>query len=83
MEHTAVLEVAVIGDTDADDLIKPKAFVMLKSEFKPSDQLRVELQNHVKTKLTPYKYPRWVEFVEELPKTVTGKIQRFRLRAGH
>jgi acyl-coenzyme A synthetase/AMP-(fatty) acid ligase len=80
MEHPAVLESAVIGDTDADGLVKPKAFVMLKNEFKPSAALRVELQTHVKNKLVPYKYPRWVEFVDELPKTVTGKIQRFRLR---
>jgi len=80
MEHPAVLETGVIGDTDADGLLKPKAFVLLKSEFKPSDELRLELQNHVKSKLAPYKYPRWVEFVDDLPKTVTGKIQRFRLR---
>jgi benzoate-CoA ligase len=76
-----VLESGVIGDTDADGLLKPKAFVLLKSEFKPSDALRLELQNHVKSKLAPYKYPRWVEFVDDLPKTVTGKIQRFRLRS--
>jgi len=81
MEHPAVLESGVIGDTDADGLLKPKAFVLLKSEFKPSPELRLELQNHVKSKLAPYKYPRWVEFVEDLPKTVTGKIQRFRLRS--
>jgi benzoate-CoA ligase family protein len=81
MEHPAVLESGVIGDTDADGLLKPKAFVLLKSEFKPSDALRLELQNHVKSKLAPYKYPRWVEFVDDLPKTVTGKIQRFRLRS--
>jgi benzoate-CoA ligase len=81
MEHPAVLESGVIGGTDADGLLKPKAFVVLKSEFTPTDQLRVELQNHVKSKLAPYKYPRWVEFVDDLPKTVTGKIQRFRLRA--
>jgi benzoate-CoA ligase len=54
---------------------------MLKNEFKPSHELRTELQTHVKNKLAPYKYPRWVEFVDDLPKTVTGKIQRFRLRA--
>jgi benzoate-CoA ligase len=54
---------------------------LLKSEFKPSAELRLELQNHVKNKLAPYKYPRWVEFVDDLPKTVTGKIQRFRLRS--
>jgi benzoate-CoA ligase len=81
MEHPAVLESAVIGDTDADGLLKPKAFVLLKSEFQPNAELRLELQNHVKSKLAPYKYPRWVEFVDELPKTVTGKIQRFRLRS--
>jgi benzoate-CoA ligase family protein len=81
MEHPAVLESGVIGDTDADGLLKPKAFVLLKSEFKPSPELRLELQNHVKSKLAPYKYPRWVEFVDDLPKTVTGKIQRFRLRS--
>ena len=46
-----------------------------------SDPLKVELQNHVKSKLQPYKYPRWIEFVDDLPKTVTGKIQRFRLRS--
>ena len=81
MEHPAVLESGVIGDTDADGLLKPKAYVLLKSEFKPSDELRIELQTHVKNKLAPYKYPRWVEFVDDLPKTVTGKIQRFRLRS--
>jgi benzoate-CoA ligase family protein len=80
LEHPAVLESGVIGDTDADGLLKPKAYVLLKSEYKASVELRVELQNHVKTKLAPYKYPRWIEFVEDLPKTVTGKIQRFRLR---
>lgn len=83
MEHPAVLESGVIGDTDADGLLKPKAFVLLKSEFSPNDELRRELQNLVKTKLAPYKYPRWVEFVDDLPKTVTGKIQRFRLRSKH
>ena len=82
MEHPAVLESGVIGDTDADGLLKPKAYVLLKPEFKPSDGLRSELQTHVKTKLAPYKYPRWIEFVDDLPKTVTGKIQRFRLRTG-
>ena len=81
MEHSAVLEVGVIGATDADGLLKPKAYVLLKSEFKACDELRTELQTYVKNKLAPYKYPRWVEFVDDLPKTVTGKIQRFRLRS--
>ena len=80
MEHPAVLESGVIGATDADGLLKPKAYVVLKPEFKPSDNLRSQLQNYVKNKLAPYKYPRWIEFVDDLPKTVTGKIQRFRLR---
>jgi benzoate-CoA ligase family protein len=81
MEHPSVLEAAVIGAQDADGLIKPKAYVLLKSEFKASDELKTELQTHVKSKLATYKYPRWVEFVDDLPKTVTGKIQRFRLRS--
>ncbi|HEX9723698.1 MAG TPA: benzoate-CoA ligase family protein, partial [Vicinamibacteria bacterium] len=81
LEHGAVLEAAVAGHPDQDGLIKPKAYVLLKSEYSPSESLKEELQNLVKTKLTPYKYPRWVEFVEELPKTVTGKIQRFKLRS--
>jgi acyl-coenzyme A synthetase/AMP-(fatty) acid ligase len=81
MEHPAVLEAAVIGSQDPDGLLKPKAYVLLKSEFTASAQLQTELQSHVKSKLAPYKYPRWVEFVDDLPKTVTGKIQRFRLRS--
>ncbi|HET7004974.1 MAG TPA: benzoate-CoA ligase family protein [Candidatus Binatia bacterium] len=81
MEHPAVLETAVVSDVDADGLLKPKAYILLKSEYKAGDPLKVELQNHVKAKLQPYKYPRWIEFVDDLPKTVTGKIQRFRLRA--
>jgi len=81
LEHASVLEAAVVGHPDHDGLIKPKAYVLLKSEYRPSDQLKEELQSLVKNKLAPYKYPRWIEFVEDLPKTVTGKIQRFRLRA--
>jgi benzoate-CoA ligase len=81
LEHASVLEAAVVGHPDHDGLIKPKAYVLLKGEYRPSDQLREELQSLVKNKLAPYKYPRWVDFVDELPKTVTGKIQRFRLRA--
>jgi len=77
MTHPGVLEAAVIGAPDSDDLIKPKAFVVLK----PGQQLTLEdLKNHVKSQLAPYKYPRWIEFVTELPKTATGKIQRFKLR---
>ena len=81
LEHPAVLEAAVTGQTDRDGLLKPKATVVLKSEFRPSEELTGELQVLVRERLAPYKYPRWVEFVEDLPKTATGKIQRFRLRA--
>ena len=80
MEHPSVLEAAVTGDTDSDGLIKPRAFVVLHREYQASEELRVELQTFVKGKLVPYKYPRWIEYLPELPKTATGKIQRFKLR---
>lgn len=79
-QHPAVLEAAVIGVPDADDLIKPKAFVVLRPGQQWHDGMAAELQAFVKAKLAPYKYPRQIECVEELPKTATGKIQRFRLR---
>jgi benzoate-CoA ligase len=79
--HPAVLEAAVIGRSDSDALVKPKAFVVLKSGHAASEGLAAELKQHVKDRLAPYKYPRWIDFVAELPKTATGKIQRFRLRA--
>ena len=78
--HAAVLEAAVVGAEDDDRLIKPKAFIVLKADVKADDTLAAELKAHVKSLLAPYKYPRWFEFVEELPKTATGKIQRFKLR---
>ncbi|MDQ6661433.1 MAG: AMP-binding protein, partial [Chloroflexota bacterium] len=78
--HPAVLESAVVGDFDADELLKPKAYVVLKNGYEPSDALANELKEFVKHRLAPFKYPRWIEFVAELPKTATGKIQRFRLR---
>ena len=77
--HDAVLEAAVVGWPDADGLTKPKAFVVLK-QGRDAAGLEDELKAFVKTKLAPYKYPRWLEFVAELPKTATGKIQRFKLR---
>ena len=79
--HEAVLEAAVIGYADENELIKPKAFIVVKPDHDPSPALAAQLQDHVKAKLAPYKYPRWIEFVRELPKTATGKIQRFKLRA--
>ena len=79
--HDAVLEAAVVGVEDEQKLVKPKAFVVLKPGQAPSDGLKSALQQHVKDKLAPYKYPRWIEFMSELPKTATGKIQRFKLRS--
>ena len=79
--HPAVLEAAVIGRADDLQLVKPAAYVVLKSGRVPSPALADELRQHVKAQLAPYKYPRWIEFIDELPKTATGKIQRFKLRA--
>jgi benzoate-CoA ligase family protein len=78
--HDAVLEAAIVGRADDDELIKPEAFVILKDGAAPSDALAEELKTHCQAGLARYKYPRWVNFVEDLPKTATGKIQRFRLR---
>jgi benzoate-CoA ligase len=80
LTHEAVLEAAVVGHADSDELIKPKAFVVLKDGFRESEALAESLRLHVKERLAPYKYPRWIEFLGELPKTATGKIQRFKLR---
>jgi benzoate-CoA ligase family protein len=79
--HPDVLEAAVVGWPDDDRLIKPKAFVVLKAPDQASDAFARTLQDHCKQKLAAYKYPRWLEFRTELPKTATGKIQRFKLRA--
>jgi benzoate-CoA ligase family protein len=79
--HPDVLEAAVVGWPDDDRLIKPKAFVVLKAPDQAGDALARTLQDHCKQKLAAYKYPRWLEFRAELPKTATGKIQRFKLRA--
>jgi benzoate-CoA ligase len=77
VQHASVLEAAVIGVPDAQGLTKTKAFVVLKAGARATE---AELQNFVKDKLAPYKYPRHIEFVTDLPKTATGKIQRFKLR---
>jgi benzoate-CoA ligase len=79
-EHAAVREVAVIGREDAERLVKPMAFVVLEPNASGDEKTVRELQDLVATKLVPFKKPRWVEFVSELPKTATGKIQRFKLR---
>jgi benzoate-CoA ligase len=80
--HPEVLEAAVVGDVDADELVKPRAYVVLHNGVEPSEVLLGQLKEYVKQHLAPFKYPRWIEFVDELPKTATGKIQRFRLREG-
>jgi benzoate-CoA ligase len=77
VQHPAVLEAAVIGVLDDEGLTKTKAFVVLKAGQHASD---ADLKAFVKDRLAPYKYPRLIEFLTELPKTATGKIQRFKLR---
>ncbi len=80
LTHASVLEVAVVGQPDGDDLIKPKAYVVLNAGHTASDDLAQALIDHAKAELAAFKRPRWIEFVEELPKTATGKIQRYKLR---
>ena len=80
MQHAAVLEAAVIGIDDENGLTRARAFVVLKDAKQAGDALAAELQAFVKSRLAPHKYPRQIDFLAELPKTATGKIQRFRLR---
>jgi len=79
--HPDVLEAAVVAWPDEDKLIKPKAFVVLKPTCEATDDTARALQEHCRQRLAAYKYPRWIEFRKDLPKTATGKIQRFKLRA--
>jgi benzoate-CoA ligase len=78
--HQDVLEAAVVGAADEDGLVKPKAFVVVKPGVAADEELGRILQTHAQTMLAPYKCPRWVAFLDDLPKTATGKIQRFKLR---
>ena len=80
ISHEAVLEAAVVGALDENELVKPKAFVVVKPGVPQGSELAGELKEFVKNRLAPYKYPRWIEFVDELPKTATGKIRRNVLR---
>ena len=80
MQHAAVLEAAVIGIDDENGLTRARAFVVLKDATQAGEALATELQAFVKSRLAPHKYPRQIDFLTELPKTATGKIQRFRLR---
>jgi benzoate-CoA ligase len=80
MDHEAVAEVAVVGRRDADDLVKPVAWIVPAKGFEPGPALAITLAEFAATRLPKYKCPRWVEFSVELPKTATGKLQRFKLR---
>ena len=80
VEHPKVFEAAVVGRADDDDLIKPEAYIVLRDAGDASDAMANELSTHCQDGLARYKYPRWIHFVDDLPKTATGKIQRFQLR---
>ncbi len=80
LEHAAVMECAVVGAPDQANLEKPMAFVVLSEKYEPSAELEKELQEFVRSKTAHYKYPRWVKFVKELPRTASGKLQRYKLR---
>ena len=81
LAHSGVLEAAVVGQDDEQGLVKPKAFVVAAEGIEAGETFAGELKEFVKGRIAPFKYPRWIEFAESLPKTATGKIQRFRLRA--
>jgi benzoate-CoA ligase len=80
IEHACVLEAAVVAYREDTDLHTPKAFIVLRSGVSPTAELARELQELVKQRITPYKYPRRIEFIEELPKSPTGKLLRYKLR---
>ena len=80
ISHRAVLESAVVGKRDKAGLIKPAAFIVLNDPEEANPSLKEELTNYLRETLAPYKFPRWIEFVDTLPKTATGKVQRFKLR---
>jgi 4-hydroxybenzoate-CoA ligase len=78
--HEAVLEAAVIGQEDGEGLTKPKAFIVLKNGYAADERLFDALRAHVKERAGPWKYPRWIEVRPDLPRTPTGKIQRYKLK---
>jgi acetyl-CoA synthetase len=80
MEHPAVQEAAVVGSPDVIRGLIVKAFIILKPGYRPSESLVKDIQKYVKRVTAPYKYPRAIEFVESLPKTISGKIKRYELR---
>jgi len=80
ISHPKILEASVVGRADDAGLIKPEAWVVLDGGCTPSPQLEEELVQHCRKNLAAYKSPRWFRFVESLPKTATGKIQRYKLK---
>jgi len=78
MTHPSVIEAAVVGRADAAGLVKPEAFVVVREDAPAT--IAADIQAHVKGRLAPYKYPRWVNIVRDLPKTATGKLKRYMLR---
>ena len=81
LEHPAVLECAVVSAPFEDGLLKGKGFVVLREGYEPSEELKKELIEFVKSKVAPFKAPKAIEFIKELPRTATGKIMRYRLRS--
>jgi 2-aminobenzoate-CoA ligase len=81
LTHSSVAETAVVGIPDEERGMVVTAYVVAREGFSPGDELAKEIQNHVKATIAPYKYPRKIHFVETLPKTTTGKLQRFRLKS--
>ncbi|MBC7911603.1 MAG: benzoate-CoA ligase family protein, partial [Pyrinomonadaceae bacterium] len=82
LQHEAVLECAVIGHDAGSGLFKPKAFVVAREGFQPGEELDQSIKEFAKSKMALYKYPRWIEFVESLPKNDRGKIDRKQLKSG-
>jgi acyl-coenzyme A synthetase/AMP-(fatty) acid ligase len=80
LEHPAVNQCAVIGAPDSARLEKPMAYVVLNEGYTASQELEAELQKYVRDKIAHYKCPRWVRFTDDLPRTATGKVQRYKLR---
>jgi len=80
VSHEAILEAAVIGKADADGIVKPKAFLVLKNGYAPDERFFEMIKVHVKERAGAWKFPRWIELRRDLPRTATGKIQRFKLR---
>jgi acyl-coenzyme A synthetase/AMP-(fatty) acid ligase len=81
VEHPQVLEAAVVGRADENGLLKAEAWVVLKNPVHASEHTAEDIRVFCKNKLSPYKFPAWINFIDQLPKTATGKIQRYKLRA--